>query len=464
MCLGRGEPGGPRRCAAEARTAYQISTATVDDLQQHHCEVQLAQAAATYDSAVSPFHMPLTDQVQQALRIARQAGGNPLIAGGAVRDAALGAAPHDVDIEVHHAGIDDLASSFRAAGYTVDEVGKAFGVLKIAHPGQPSSLDITVPRRDNKTGAGHRGFSVDADQTLTVRQATARRDFTINALLHDPYAGLLIDPYGGLADLRSRTLRAVSPQFSEDPLRVLRGVQLAGRLGLRLHPQTAQLCQELRPHFRELPAERVQQEWEKLFTKGSDMSAAVQALRDSGWDDTLPGLRGALAQPGTPTALQYLPALPAQHRTAIGAAIIASAIPSAADRDQFLHYSVIGKETQIIAADLAAIAPAELDSPYARKFHAHRMAARGFTFDRYAMFSQAICDPAGIRAANAAQAEGVGNRPEPPLIQGRDVIAARTRKPGPWVGELVTKALERQYRGGFANRAAALEWLQHATR
>jgi hypothetical protein len=87
------------------------------------------------------------------------------------------------------------------------------------------------------------------------------------------------------------------------------------------------------------------------------------------------------------------------------------------------------------------------------------MAGRGFTFDRFLLFSQALSNPSGIDIGRAAAAEGVGSAPEAPLIQGRDVITARAAKPGPWVGELVAEALDRQYRGEFANRAAALNWL-----
>ena len=131
-----------------------------------------------------------------------------------------------------------------------------------------SDLDVAVPRRENKIAAGHRGFSVQTDSTMTVADAAARRDFTVNAILYDPAHGVTVDPFDGASDLKVGVLRHVSDKFSEDPLRVLRGVQMAGRFGMTLEPDTARLCRELRPQFDELAVERIQEEWTKLFTKG----------------------------------------------------------------------------------------------------------------------------------------------------------------------------------------------------
>ena len=84
---------------------------------------RLRAARDRYGPVVNPFGMPVSDGVAAALEVARRAG-NPLIVGGAVRDAALGADPKDIDIEVYGTTIDQLAQRFRDAGYNVDEVGK----------------------------------------------------------------------------------------------------------------------------------------------------------------------------------------------------------------------------------------------------------------------------------------------------------------------------------------------------
>ena len=108
-------------------------------------------------------------------------------------------------------------------------VGLAFPplgrVLKVSKAGVVCDLDVSVPRRDSQIAAGHRGFTVALDTDLTVTEAAARPNFTVNALLYDPQRHVLIDPFGGAADLANRTLRHVSDQFGEDPLRVLGGAR-----------------------------------------------------------------------------------------------------------------------------------------------------------------------------------------------------------------------------------------------
>ena len=127
-----------------------------------------------------------------------------------------------------------------------------------------------------------------------MTEAASRRDFTINAMSYSPEFGAVVDPFGGAKDLKAGTLRHVSDAFAEDPLRVLRGFQFAGRFDMRLDERTASLCKELRPRYDELAVERVREEWSKFFTKSRDHSAGVQALIVAGWDDTVPGLRDAL--------------------------------------------------------------------------------------------------------------------------------------------------------------------------
>lgn len=403
--------------------------------------------------------MPVSPGVVAALRVARRVG-NPLIVGGAVRDAALGADPKDIDIEVHGADIEQLAQRYRNEGYRVDEVGKQFGVLKVSKNGVVEDLDVAIPRRENKVGAGHRGFDVAHDRDMTVTEAAERRDFTVNAIMFDPKHRVIVDPFGGADDLKAAVLRHVSDKFSEDPLRVLRGVQMAGRFGMQLHPDTAAVCRELRPAFQELATERVQEEWAKLYNKSTRPEVAVKALQDAGWDDTLPGLRTALENPGVVGSLARLPEVDVADRAVLGAALLSRTM-SAADRAVFLRTTVVSKEAQHLAADLVTSDPAQLGSSHARKVHAYKLAKRGFTFARLATYAAMAGDKQVARVASAAVGEGIGAGPEPLLVQGRDVMAAAGgRKPGPWVGELVDEARDRQYRGEFADRNAALAWVR----
>lgn len=161
----------------------------------------------------------LRETAEAVGRLVRQAGGRVLWVGGCVRDALLGLPVTDVDLEVYGVAPDRLMERL-GARFPLDLVGKAFGVLKLR--GLP--VDVSLPRRESKAGLGHKGFAVQSDPGLAPEAAARRRDFTINAMAYDPETETLIDPAGGLRDLRNRVLRHVSDAFAEDPLRVLRGM------------------------------------------------------------------------------------------------------------------------------------------------------------------------------------------------------------------------------------------------
>ena len=179
-------------------------------------------------------------------------------------------------------------------GYSFDEVGKAFGVLRIK--GQP--VEIALPRTELKSGSGHKGFSVKVDPHLPFEQAAARRDFTFNALALDPLNGQLQDPFGGGKDLRNRVLRHVGPAFVEDPLRVLRGMQFVARLDLKVEPETIRLCRTV--SMEGLPEERIFEEWKKLILKGKNLTAGLNFLKEVGWLSHFPELEALVGCPQDP--------------------------------------------------------------------------------------------------------------------------------------------------------------------
>jgi tRNA nucleotidyltransferase (CCA-adding enzyme) len=239
---------------------------------------------------------PDTERVLAAIR---RAGGRPMLVGGWVRDALMGTPSKDIDIEVYGVdGPDILAAALSDVG-KVTEAGKSFGVLKVRSGA--TEIDVSLPRRESKTGAGHRGFAVIPDSDLGFAEASARRDFTINALMADPETGEVIDHHGGLADLEAGVLRHTSAAFSEDPLRVLRAVQFAGRFGFTLAPETAAVCRLLYGTYGELATERVWGEMEKLGTRGTNLRAALTALADTRWEAHFPqiaALHGIAQDPG----------------------------------------------------------------------------------------------------------------------------------------------------------------------
>jgi tRNA nucleotidyltransferase (CCA-adding enzyme) len=224
--------------------------------------------------------MKIPPPLHAALSVLRSAGGRPRLVGGCVRDWLLGLEPKDFDVEVFGLDYEALGRALAPFGST-DVVGRSFGVLKVRLEGV--EYDFSLPRRESKTGAGHRGFAVAPDPSLTEAEAAARRDFTINAIAYDPFENRLIDPHGGAGDLQKKILRHTGPAFAEDPLRVLRAFQLAARFELTLAPETAALCHTISDSYAELPVERVWGEWEKWATKAVKPSLGLATLKQAGW-------------------------------------------------------------------------------------------------------------------------------------------------------------------------------------
>ena len=219
---------------------------------------------------------PDFETVLDVAREVREAGGSTLLVGGCVRDVLLGVVPKDLDLEVRGLDPDELLALL-ARKRKVDEYGKSFGILKIRH----TQVEVSLPRTERKTGSGHKGFTVEVDPHLPFPQASARRDFTMNAMALDPLTGVLPDPHGGQADLDARILRHVGHAFSEDPLRVLRGMQFAARFHLSPAEETLALCQTIEPQG--LPAERLFEEWKKLLLLGETPSVGMRFLKEAGW-------------------------------------------------------------------------------------------------------------------------------------------------------------------------------------
>lgn len=220
------------------------------------------------------------------------------LVGGCVRDWIRGVPNKDHDIEVFGIDLERLSSVLSRWGQT-DLVGRSFGVVKLT-TNLGTTYDFTIPRRESKVGAGHKGFAVTLDPTLQPREAAARRDYTINALAFDLRRRVILDFFGGVQDLRDGILRHTSDAFVDDPLRVLRGMQFAGRFNLRGAPETLELCRRIKDSFPELARERVREEWFKWADKSRVPSAGLRFLEATGWIEHFPevsALRGVPQDP-----------------------------------------------------------------------------------------------------------------------------------------------------------------------
>ena len=179
------------------------------------------------------------------------------VVGGAVRDTLLGLTPKDID----YVAVGASPNIFLELGF--QQVGHDFPVF--LHP--KSHVEIALARTERKTQQGHTGFVVHADPTVSLETDLLRRDFTMNAMAISR-GGELIDPYGGQYDLEQRIMRHVSHAFTEDPLRVLRGVRFLAQLGqfnFSLAPETISLMRSMSESLIELSFERIVVELDKTL-------------------------------------------------------------------------------------------------------------------------------------------------------------------------------------------------------
>ncbi len=233
--------------------------------------------------------LPLSRAIAEAVRAA---SGRAIVVGGFVRDRLLGLEAKDLDIEVFGIPAERLPELVAPFG-RVQAVGQSFPVFKVG------PIDVSLPRRESKTGRGHKGFAVHGDPSLPFPEAARRRDFTINAIGWDPLTDEYLDPFGGRADLQMRQLRVVDPRtFGDDSLRVLRGVQLAARFDLSVDEETRALFREI--PLDDLPAERIWGEVEKLLRASRPSIGFTLALDIGVIDALLPELRPLVGCPQEP--------------------------------------------------------------------------------------------------------------------------------------------------------------------
>lgn len=169
------------------------------------------------------------------------------LVGGAIRDLLLKRNVYDFDFVVQNLSSTKLESWLKKNG-TVDFVGKTFGVYKFIpngfDPHRFVAIDIALPRTEHSTKesvGGTKDFSIDCNPDLPIEQDLERRDFTINAMAYDLRSKILLDPFGGMEDLKQKRLRSVgnpSDRFLEDLTRIVRGIRFACELNFTIESET----------------------------------------------------------------------------------------------------------------------------------------------------------------------------------------------------------------------------------
>ncbi len=224
-----------------------------------------------------------------------------IVLGGSVRDHFLKLPVKDYDVEVYGLADMDLLVKVLEEYGSVNLVGKSFGVLKFQYGGE--EYDFSFPRREEKIGDGHRGFTVEVDGAMEFSEAARRRDFTINAMGYDLQKQIFIDPFGGIRDIEQQTLRHIDDQtFVEDPLRIYRAVQFCARFEYELAEETFSLCHEMVKSgmLEQLAYERVYIEWKKLLLKSPKPSVGFELMHHLGILRYFPELEALIALPQSP--------------------------------------------------------------------------------------------------------------------------------------------------------------------
>jgi len=176
------------------------------------------------------------------------------LVGGASRDILMGKNPEDFDIEIY----DITPKDFEKLMKKIDAkgVGKSFFVYKY------KNFDLSLPRIENKTGYGHCGFEVKLTQN--EKEASLRRDFTMNSIMINIFTGEILDFWGGQKDIKNRTIRLINEKkFKEDSLRVLRAIQFSARFKFKIEYKTLEICKKI--DLSDLSSDRIYKEFEKMF-------------------------------------------------------------------------------------------------------------------------------------------------------------------------------------------------------
>src|SRR2546430_2941390 len=225
----------------------------------------------------------------------REAGFQAYVVGGAVRDLLLGIVPTDFDIATD-ARPEQVKPLFRRALI----IGRRFRLVHVMMG--PETVEVSTFRAaDPDTAEKDEHGRVLRDNVFgTQAEDARRRDFTVNALYYDPATEEVVDFHGGLAGLKRRVLRVIGEpetRYREDPVRMLRAVRLAAKLGLTLDPATREPIRRLAPLMERVPPARPFDEMLKLLLSGH-ASACLRQLREVGLHKgLLPLLDVILEQP-----------------------------------------------------------------------------------------------------------------------------------------------------------------------
>ena len=252
---------------------------------------------------VSEHHIDATLVDERAVKVVRtlqQAGYQAYVVGGAVRDLLVGLRPKDFDVATD-ATPEQVKSLFRRAFI----IGRRFRIVHVIHGrgrdhevievstfraimDNSEATQVSGNEKTSKAALAGSAHAVDASGRVLRDNVwgpqiedAARRDFTVNAMYYDPETETVVDYHGGLADVKARVLRLIgdpATRYREDPVRIIRAVRFAAKLGFDFEPATGAPIAETAPLLANVPISRLFDEMVKLLQTGHAL-ASVQVLK-----------------------------------------------------------------------------------------------------------------------------------------------------------------------------------------
>ena len=397
-----------------------------------------------------------------------------IVVGGSVRDYFLELPIKDYDLEVYGLDRVETLEKVLAKYGKVKLVGKSFGVLKFVYQGE--EYDFAFPRTERKTGSGHRGFAVTVDGTMDFQSAARRRDFTINAMGYDIAEKRFLDPFGGRKDLEENILRHIDDStFTEDPLRLYRGVQFCARFGLSMHASTKRLCQEMvkEEMLEELPKERIFDEIKKLLLQAKRPSVGFVLIKELGALRYFPVLN-TLHETLWQQTLQRLDIMAELKNERIERALVLmlSALVYSFESEEEVRALIgwLSDEVKLITSVVVLwhysrrvleIAGSEDIDTAVRKLSVHADISELVLVAKAAYRAETGRDfEAAERIVKRAEMLGVLHSAPKPLLQGRDLLQLPGFSPSPKFKEILDKVYEAQLQGRIKTKEEALVFIE----
>jgi poly(A) polymerase len=224
------------------------------------------------------------------------------VVGGAVRDLLAGLAPKDYDVATN-ATPEQVRHCFRRSRI----IGRRFQIVHVMMGAE--TVEVTTFRGHHGEPGHHAGSKAHTDDQGRVlrdnvfgnqKEDAARRDFTVNALYYDPTSETILDYHNGVADLKQKTLRMIgdpATRYREDPVRMLRAVRLAAKLGMHIEPASSRPIREMSDLIGNVPPSRLFDEMLKLLTSGYSVKCVTQLRAEGLHHGLLPLLDVILEQP-----------------------------------------------------------------------------------------------------------------------------------------------------------------------